>query len=219
MMNDRHNEMEALSALLDDEAGELDIHRILKHPPSSEALAALRRYQAVRAVLAGQHGVARIDVRERVAQALQAEPDRPLLQTTAQSGGDSRYTGARADQKPPRRTGLSAHWRLASGFAVAASVAAAVMFSGQFMQQGEDTTALPLAQQSQPLLPQATLQPEMAVAGVASTKAEQVADEEYSRRLNAYLMRHAEHAAMNNGQGVMPFARLAGYENPPSPKR
>src|SRR5690606_41554223 len=37
-------------------------------------------------------------------------------------------------------------------------------------------------------------------------------NEEQLKRLNEYLIRHAEHAARSNGQAVVPFARMAGFE-------
>src|SRR5690606_5459989 len=48
---------------------------------------------------------------------------------------------------------------------------------------------------------------------------EQTMSDEHLRRLNSYLMRHAEHAALSNGQTTVPFARLVGHELTPPPQR
>src|SRR5690606_12111078 len=130
-MNDDLKARETLSAVLDDEANELELARLLKQPLAPELLAAMRRYQSVRTVLAGQRQVATFDISARVAAALQNEP-LPAPRTSA----------AEADQAPPRK----ARWQLLGGAAVAASVAFAVMFSAHTPQTGSMEAPAQLAQ-------------------------------------------------------------------------
>ena len=220
-MNEEHKVRESLSALIDDELSELELQRLLKQSVSEDALAAMQRYQAVHAVLAGQGALARLDVRERVAAALEAEPD--LTQPEAR---DSREI-----------PGVKLRRQLFGGVAVAASVAFAVIFSAQLMRE-QPSAASPTAMVRAASGPaSSTMAPDFVSAPrdtalVASDVAplnvapldvapvtEQTMSEENLRRLNSYLMRHAEHAALSNGQTTVPFARLVGHETTPPPQR
>lgn len=224
-MNDDLKARETLSAVLDDEANELELARLLKQPVSPELLATMRRYQAVRTVLAGQRQAAGIDISARVAAALQNEP-LPM----------PRAKGGEADQPlPPSQSGQplsdpttapkKARWQLLGGAAVAASVALAVIFTAQPLQQSPMETPAQLAQapavapiqvypdQVYPERTQGLGQGGQPMASLASAPVtERSMNEEQLKRLNEYLIRHAEHAARSNGQAVVPFARMAGFE-------
>src|SRR5690606_24166347 len=222
-MNDDLKARETLSAVLDDEANELELARLLKQPISPELLATMRRYQSVRSVLAGQRQAATFDISARVAAALQSEP----LPTLQASGGETAKISPKpvlqSEQLPPGPsvTPKKARWQLLGGAAVAASVAFAVMFSAQPLQQNSMEAPPQLAQapavapavQVYPERPQGLVQNGPPMASLASAPvAERSMDEEQLRRLNEYLIRHAEHAARSNGQAVVPYARMAGFE-------
>lgn len=87
------------------------------------------------------------------------------------------------------------------GMALAASVAAAALLG------------LPSQQALQPVpvtAPVALTQPAVPVAGPQV----QVAEVQWQRndRLNEFLMSHNESASMNQMSGVLPYARMVGYE-------
>ena len=46
--------------------------------------------------------------------------------------------------------------------------------------------------------------------GIAASRA--AADQEAKNRLQKYMLRHTESAALNNGQGMISFARVASFE-------
>ncbi len=226
-MNEEHKVRESLSALVDDELSELELQRLLKQSVSEDALAAMQRYQAVHAVLAGQGTLARLDIRARVASALEAEPG---LTPPAQQ--DSREISA-----------VKLRRHLFGGVAVAASVAFAVIFSAQLMREQPSTaspTAMvqmasgPAASRVAPALVSAPRDTALVASDVSTLRSipldrraplnakpvtEQTMSDEHLHRLNSYLMRHAEHAALSNGQTTVPFARLVGHEAMPAPQR
>lgn len=220
-MNEEHKVRESLSALMDDELSELELQRLLKQPVSEEALAAMRRYQAVHAVLAGQGALAKLDVRAGVAAALEAEP--PLAHPELQNSSAIPTVTLRR--------------QLFGGVAVAASVAFAVIFSAQLMREQPPVASPPALAQaasgpaSSAVAPALVSVPRdtalVASDGVPLRGApldvtpvtEQTMSDEHLRRLNSYLMRHAEHAALSNGQTTVPFARLVGHEITPPPQR
>jgi sigma-E factor negative regulatory protein RseA len=188
---------ESLSALLDDEANELEVERVLSAAGDDEELRATwRRYSLVRGALDGQvPGWSGLDVSAGVRDAIEAE----------------RFAGGAV-------SGL--RQRLAKPFAslaVAASVAAMVVLGGQqlaltgqseagateaYVARGPVLTfdnpqamALPASYGTQPL---PALEP-----------ATRTAYKELARqRMARYMQDHAEQAALNSPQGLIPFARV-----------
>lgn len=229
-MNDELKARETLSAVLDDEANELELARLLKQPISPELMATMRRYQSVRTVLAGRREMATFDISARVAAALQDEP-LPGSRTDATAmGAGSPRAAAQSVVAPAEVAAVAprkARWQLLGGAAVAASVAFAVIFSAQSFQPDSPEMPAQLAQapamapvQSYPETPRGLTNNGQPMASLASaTVAERPMDEEQAKRLNEYLMRHAEHAARSNGQAVVPYARMAGFEASQTPKR
>lgn len=229
-MNDEMKVRETLSALLDDEASELDLHRLGKQPLSADALARMRRYQAVRAVMAGQGAVATLDVSARISELVRQEPlpGAPVAAVTEPAPETPRDNEPRAPAAPRMRR----QWF--AGAAVAASVALAVVFSVQTSRDvpGESAPQLaqsPTPQTVTPYAPSRQLEPgllarqpdQSAVLASApmSPMGEPDMSEEHQRRLNNYLLRHAEQAARANGQSMVPYARLTGYEPAGAPAR
>lgn len=189
---------ESLSALLDGEANELELERVLRQiGEDGELRQTWVRYHAVQAVSSRQP-VANlsIDISARVREAVAQESGR---------GAGSRWRGL---------------WRPVASFAVAASVATTVVLGGQ---QLADIGAAPDAANDSSLAagvspvglvnsfgatsvraslggvqPQPTLQP------AASTAYRELA----RQRMQRYSQEHAEQAALNTPQGLLPFARL-----------
>lgn len=189
-----------LSALMDDEASELDLRRSLKEladDPSQQAR--WKRYQAARAVM-------------------QAQPTE-LLQLDISSAVSAAIAEEETHQAPAQPKGLL---RPFAGFAVAASVAAAVFLAGPLLQNNAAVNeAMPVAQQAfepakQSALPVvgggAQLASQGSTASVAPMTVEERKQMQLRRaKLNAYMSIYAQQAALNSNSGMLPLARHASY--------
>ena len=188
---------ESLSAMLDDEANELEIQRVIKAMGEDRELRETwQRYQLARgAVTAGQFQ--QLDISGRVSAAIDS-----------------------ADARQAVSFGQKLRRPLAS-FAVAASVAATVVIGGQQLAQmnGEDPYGAEMAATGgvSPVglinsfagVPVRASYGTEAVAAPMMQPTTRSAYEELARqRMQAYLQEHAEHAALNSPQGLIPFARV-----------
>ena len=189
---------ESLSALMDDEANELEVERVLSRIADDHDLRnAWTRYNGARDALDGKSaGFSQLDISGRVRDAL-------------------------AEEAP---SGITATWQRAmrpvASFAVAASVAATVVFGGQQLAQLGDADAYSnersVAAGVSPVgfvnslgaMPvQASFGTQTAVP--ALQPATRTAYSELARqRLKRFSQEHAEHAALNTPQGLVPFARV-----------
>lgn len=198
-MNERMQE--SLSALMDDEANELELERLLKHSDAAELRGAWVRMQGAAGVVRGDREAAlfSLEFANRVAAELGSE--------AAPAAG----AGAIATALRP----------LAS-FAVAASVFAAVLVGSQFYSLaglGPDTgggeqvanqvstvglvntlggAAMPASFGSRNVV----VQPAAATASY---------DQIARQRLQRYLVPHTDSASLNTPQGMMPYARVASF--------
>lgn len=190
------NLRESLSAIIDGEANELELERVLSKVEGDDNLRqSMIRYSLARSALRGEQVAApNADISSRVRAALQQESH------TARPWGERLR-------------------RPLASFAVAASVAATVVLSGQQLAQlGPDSgydngtevatsatpvglvnslgaTAIPASYGTQPV---PVLQP------ATSTAYRELA----RQRMGRYMQEHAEHAALNSPQGLIPFARV-----------
>ena len=116
-------------------------------------------------------------------------------------------------------------WKPAAGFAVAASVAMAVVFGVQTTEQSNpdfntiaagsqpaiSSRAYPLQSVSmQASSSGAVSLPPNQLPGAAAGKA--AANLETQKHLEKYMLRHTERAALHNGQGIIPLARVTNFE-------
>lgn len=186
---------ESLSALMDDEANELELQRLLKQVgEDAELRATWARYQAARTALHG-HETAhlQLDISARVREAVAA---------------DNRSPGLRERLLRP-----------VASFAVAASVAATVVIGGQQLAQVSgagpyDTPAVASGGVS-PVglvnsLGATTVQASYGTQAVPVLQPTTgTAYKELARqRMQMYMQEHAEHAALNSPHGLIPFARV-----------
>ncbi len=203
---------ESISVLMDGEADELELRRLLSELSDEHKQTVDKtwsRYHLARDVMQGNdQGLAyqHLDISKQVSAAINNEP---LAVSDSPSVASKLF-------KP------------VAGFAVAASVAMAVVVGVQSVNSvGPDlngpTAAQPaLASRVYPV--QGTsLQAAGGSAsggvnyhgtelpgGIALSRA--AADLEAQKRLEKYILRHTERAALNNGQGMISFARVASYE-------
>ncbi len=194
---------QSLSALMDNEADELELHRVLKASDEPELRAAWTRYQVARAAMHNEAAFSSIDLSAQIMDAIDAEP------ALAAPVADTEII-------VPRKAGSMA-WL--GRVAVAASVTLAVLGGVRFYNQD----ALPqdaLVAQSEQRLP-ATSQAQGSVVlasynaqGQSAPVAETVAGQEswYERRLPSYLRQHAQQSGVNKTESGLPYARAASLE-------
>lgn len=188
---------ESLSALMDDEANELEIERVLTRIESdAEMRATWIRYHRVRDALAGRDsGLDTLDISAGVMAAISAGPE------------------------VPQRGPLDRLLRPLASFAVAASVAATVIFGGQQLAQLGDLdqeagrTAYASGVSPVGMINAVGATPMRASFGtrpvpVLQPATNQAYGELARQRLKQYSQQHAEHAALNTPQGLIPFARV-----------
>ena len=202
---------EALSALMDGEADEMELRRILKDVDAdSELRASWQRYQLASAALRRDLPDQLVDLSAAVHEAV-AKESRPA-QTT------QRWL------KPLGR------------FAVAASVTAIAVFGMQ--QYGLQQSGVPIAAIESPetevatptQLPSNFAVPQLPVRVVSATSGnrepqrpveikqvipDQATRDQVQRYLNGLMLRHTENAALNTNQGMMPFARMPNKQGEP----
>jgi sigma-E factor negative regulatory protein RseA len=186
---------ESLSALMDGESNELELQRVLSALDKDASLKKTwQRYHAVRAVVSeNTHGDFSMDISSRVTEAIALE-------------GERHSPGAVTRMLKP----------LAS-FAVAASVAAVVVVGGQQLAQLGDpgSAGNTIASGISPVgvINIDGAMPVQASYGTRSVPVLQpttgTAYKELARqRMQKYIQEHAEHAALNSPQGLVPFARV-----------
>ena len=193
---------ESLSALMDDEATELELHRVLGELESDTALRQTWvRYQLARSAMAGQPvSHARLDISRSVSAAIAAE------------------TGAKTS-----RSSLRERWvRPLASLAVAASVTAVDVLGGQQLYQagsleGQSAPVAASGVSAVGFVNSLGAVPMRASYGAQAVPqlepAARTAYRELARqRMYQYMQEHAEHAALNSPQGLIPFARVPQIE-------
>ena len=199
MMNERLRE--SLSALMDNEADELEIERVLARVGENEELRAVwLRYNMARNSLQGHCWSHREwDISERV-------------RTAVEAPGKGRAAAAGANLRQRIQRPLTS-------LAVAASVTATVVFGGWQLAQVGDGDGYQVARPVTPIPLNAGFvnvqgaMPVYANYGMQDLPVLQPAtrnayDELAQRRLVRYMQEHAEQAALNSPQGLLPFARV-----------
>jgi len=177
---------ETLSALIDGEASEIEVHRLLRQLAADDSLRpSWINYLQVRAVVRGEKVIdtgRHLDLYRRISAAIVDEED---------------YALAPADPSIPMRR----FYKPAAALAVAASLVVAV-FVGMNLAPGTgDEVAV-----SRPEA--ATIEPVPAIEPESSQLELKELDEEKQRQLRAYLNLHDRMARMN------PNARTVIYEKP-----
>jgi sigma-E factor negative regulatory protein RseA len=194
----RETLQESLSAVMDNEADELELRRVLAASDDAELRATWSRYQIARAVMHKELLEPRLDIAAAVSAAL-------------------------ADEAVPARASkLSGSWRTVSRLAVAASVTLAVL-AGVRLYNQDELTGTQLAQQAaQPTLSAPQVSGPAMLAGFNTADTESapalsaVAEDQpgwHEQRLPTYLRQHAQQAAMRANESALPYARAASLEN------
>lgn len=188
---------ESLSAVMDNEADQLELRRVLNAVDDAETRATWSRYQVARAAMHKELLLPNLDIASAVSAALADEA-----------------VPAKAKQGP---------WRTVSRVAVAASVTLAVL-AGVRLYNQDDITGAQLAAQ-QPFqqgvtVPQA--QGPAVLAGYSESSdqptgpmANGVLQNQagWDQRLPGYLRQHAQESALKGSETALPYARAASLEN------
>lgn len=193
---------ESVSALMDGEADDLELRRVLAAADRAEVRAAWRDYHLQReALTGGDLRFAEVDISRGVWAAIAKEEVAAPVQ--------------------PQQQSVAARWlRPVASLAVAASVAAIVVVGVRGLGGGElDAGAPSLADVRQTAVPVAPAELNTAptgiesgvavaapVAGTAMTVS--AGDEMAKQQLDRHLQGHVERAAAGNGQGLIGFARV-----------
>ena len=194
----RETLQESLSAVMDNQADELELRRVLAASDAPEVRATWSRYQIARAVMHKELLEPRLDIAAAVSAAL--ADDAPLALKQEQRG----------------------LWHTVGRLAVAASVTVAVL-AGVRLYNQDDITGTQLAQQAnQPALSIPQVSGPAMLAGF-NTSEEQAGPAVgavgqgqpgwHEQRLPAYLRQHAQQAAMSTGESPLPYARAASLES------
>jgi sigma-E factor negative regulatory protein RseA len=187
---------ESLSAVMDNEADELELRRVLSAIEDADTRATWSRYQIARAAMHKELLIPHLDISAAVAAGI-------------------------ADEVSPLKAGRGP-WRTLGRLAVAASVTVAVLAGVRLYNQDEIAGAQ-LAQQTQPTnvaMPQAKgpavlagyTEGEQSPGPMASGVLQNQAGW-HDQRLPGYLRQHAQQAATKGAEGALPYARAASLEN------
>jgi len=202
-MSDRLRE--SVSALVDGEADELELRRLLASD-DEVVRTAWRDFHVVRDSISGvDMRFAQFDISQRVQAAL-------------------------ADEIVAAPSLTARWWRPVASFAVAASVATVVAVGARHFNAdiggeavAQTSTASPVTVASATAAGRVYPAPMQPVAGNVPVSATMNSplqpvsldpDQLAQQRLQQYLLRHSERAALNNGQGVITFARVSQLDAP-----
>jgi len=179
---------ESLSAVMDGEADEFEIRRVLNEAAGDPELRGVwERYHLVRSVMRGEGGTKGAD---RLSTRFWTQIDSGD-ETRAVGNSEPIDTGARA----PRSNWMTWGQRVA-GLAVAAGVAAAVVIGYRTDEAAKE--------QAVPSDSIALFDDEMRRQSVPAALDLQ--------RAHAYMLHHAHHVALNN-RSVVPFVKVAAFES------
>ncbi|MEQ5817352.1 sigma-E factor negative regulatory protein [Marinobacter sp. NFXS11] len=178
-MDDRLRE--TLSAMMDDEADELSVRRLLSHDRQDEVRAQWQRWQDVRDLMHDGHSPAHgMDVSVSVRELLDGRGSTAVRPETAlQATGSGRW-----------------HWP-------AAAMVAMALLVGFGAGAGWDSSATGPVQPVTAATPETSVQDppvrEIALQGL---------DEEQWEYMSRYLLEHAQHNSVGAGRGAVGYARL-----------
>ncbi|MBK3478086.1 anti-sigma factor [Pseudomonas sp. MF6751] len=187
---------ESLSAVMDNEADELELRRVLNAFDDAETRDTWSRYQVARAVMHKDLLIPRLDIAAAVSAAL-------------------------ADEAVPAKASRGP-WRSLGRLAVAASVTVAVL-AGVRLYNQDEIAGNELAQQTQqPVMAGPQVKGPAVLAGynestdTTGPMANGVLQGQsgwQDQRLPGYLRQHAQESAAKGTDSALPYARAASQEN------
>lgn len=191
---------ESISALIDGEADELELRRVLASADTQGVRNIWRDYHLQRDMLSGTDmRFAHLDISQRIQTAL-------------------------ADEALPAIAAGARWWRPLASVAVAASVAAVVVVGARGFNAGGDAGMAQSAVSAAGVFPAGVGSFSSPVNNVAvgaamvgspafAQPAALDPDQFARQRLQQYLLRHTERASLNNAQGVISFSKVSELSN------
>jgi len=220
-MDDRLKE--SISALMDDEANELELQRVLSKTDDDEVTRTWQRYHQVRSVLRNEGDVGfELDVRQSIFAALDKEYlSDSSVEAPIQGLGDQELKNGQSLATSEKSVADSSRWRWGSGLALAASVVFALVVTLQYGNVELENVPV-VANESDANTGTIHLD-EGALVSVVEQGALGVTHKEpkimlkfsdaHKRRFNEYLLRHAEQSSYGSSQGIIPLARVASVNS------
>lgn len=201
---------ESVSALMDGEADEMEIRRLLAEGNQDVVRQTWSRYLSISDAIQGNSDSERfkhIEISQKISEAVTAESSIVVK-----------------NREP------SSFLKSIGGFAVAASVTVAVVIG----MQANTPVSSSFDAISNPAISSRVYLPTNAVSNVSFSDAEitsrpnalsntlpgvmdaskVIANFEAQKRLDKFILRHTERAALNNGQGMISYARVASFDSP-----
>lgn len=192
---------ESLSAVIDGEADEFELRRVLDEMGRNDQLALCwERYHVIGSVIRGERTMSVTDMRERVWAELQAEPETDVPAAVIREAVSSQIPAPVRDT--PRR------W---APYAVAASVAAAALVGYLGYSEPDQGIPVTIAAQTEPAVVPAVVEGAQSLSGVrpSAELSTEITDSDQIRT-QAYMVRHYQQIGMDRpGLG---FARMVAYE-------
>jgi sigma-E factor negative regulatory protein RseA len=191
-MDDRLKE--TLSAMMDNQADELSIRRLLSCPDRDEVCDQWRRWQRLQNLM--HDGVAEsVDVSARVREEISGSPAKPVEDNPAYASGPAR-TASRWPVPAMVALALTLGFAAGSGWDIVGGGASA---QPQANVETVNSVSLPdKAQREEQTVAQQRV-PEIALQGL---------NDEQRQHLGRYLLEHAQHSSVAAGRGSLGYARL-----------
>lgn len=198
---------QSLSALMDNEADELELRRVLNASNDPELRASWSRYQIARAAMHNEPFSAKIDLSPSIMAAIDAEPELSVEQPE--------------QQETAVRNIKSGRFSWVSRVAVAASVTLAVLGGVRFYNQDavQQEALMAKTEQRLPAVGNSEQHSPVVLAsysaqGKKAPIAQAVSEQSswYELRLPSYLRQHAQQTSMNKTESGLPYARAASLE-------
>ncbi len=198
---------QSLSALMDNEAEELELRRVLNASNDPELRASWSRYQIARAAMHNEPFSAKIDLSASIMAAIDAEPEFSVEQPE--------------QQETAVRNIKSGRFSWVSRVAVAASVTLAVLGGVRFYNQDavQQEALMAKTEQRLPAVGNSEQHSPVVLAsysaqGKKAPIAQAVSEQSswYELRLPSYLRQHAQQTSMNKTESGLPYARAASLE-------
>lgn len=186
-MDDRLRE--TLSAMMDDQADELAVHRLLSRAGEPEVREQWQRWQQLRNLMHDERrDLATVDVSSAVRDAIDANAELPERDADAKATNPSRRSlrwsaVAAVSMALLVGFGAGAHWGI-SDETGAGALTAGLGLDGNDDDDAQDTPRVP----------------EIALQGL---------DDEQREQMSRYLLEHAQHNSVGMGYGSMGYARVA----------
>jgi negative regulator of sigma E activity len=183
---------ETISALIDNEASEIELQRVLSRVSDAELNEVWSSYYKIRDVIQGdQRSMVSIDVRAGVMAAIENE-----MPAGAEQINDTTIITPSAETRRHNKP-----WLYGASMAIAASAILAVVVNLESLWQASDLTELQsnaVAQASNE-----ELQPRVITD----------MDSQNAKRFTKYLLRHSELSTLRTNYGMMPLVRVASINS------